>query len=193
MTPGLRPLTEEDLPLLASWLAAPHVQRWWREPHDLASVREAYLPMVTGSDPTEGLVVLLDGAAIGFVQRYRIADEPAWRRTLSGALGGPVDGAAGIDYLIGDVRRTGQGIGRTVIAELVGTVWERYEDASSVIVGLHQGNRASWRALEAAGFRRLWGGLLASDDPSDAAPQYLYGIERPPVDDRDGRARGLRR
>ena len=180
VTLDFRPLAEEDLPRLASWLESPHVRRWWPEAHDPASVRAAYLPMVVGSDPTEGLVVLRDGVAVGFVQRYRIADDPAWRRTLALALGGPVGRAVGINYLIGDERLVGRGLGRAVIAALVDSTWVRYADVPSIIVGVHQENRASWRALEGAGFRRLWGGRLESDDPSDAGPQYLYGVGRPP-------------
>jgi hypothetical protein len=41
-----------------------------------------------------------------------------------------------------------------------------------------QDNTASWRALEKAR-RRRWAVELASDDPSDEGPMYLYHRERP--------------
>ncbi|HWB36124.1 MAG TPA: hypothetical protein VHA75_08875 [Rugosimonospora sp.] len=40
-------------------------------------------------------------------------------------------------------------------------------------------NVASWRALERAGFSRLWAGQLDSDDPADAGPAYVYAVDRP--------------
>ena len=50
---------------------------------------------------------------------------------------------------------------------------------SAVVVAVQQANRASWRALEGAGFRRQWEGLLVTDDLSDQGPAYLYVRYRP--------------
>jgi aminoglycoside 6'-N-acetyltransferase len=47
-------------------------------------------------------------------------------------------------------------------------------------VAVQQENPASWRALEGAGFQRVWAGMLDSDDPSDQGPSYLYSMRRPP-------------
>jgi aminoglycoside 6'-N-acetyltransferase len=38
---SFRPVTEEDLPMLAGWLAEPHVAAWRDDPEvELASIRE---------------------------------------------------------------------------------------------------------------------------------------------------------
>jgi hypothetical protein len=47
-----------------------------------------------------------------------------------------------------------------------------------MIVALQQGNIASWKALEAVGFRRVWGGELVSSDPSDQGLSFIYVVDR---------------
>jgi aminoglycoside 6'-N-acetyltransferase len=42
-------------------------------------------------------------------------------------------------------------------------------------------NRPSWRALEKAGYRRTWSGLVDSGDPSDDGPSHVYVLDRPRV------------
>lgn len=172
---SFRPLTQDDLPLLAWWQARPHVARWWREDAGLAAVTARYLPCLDGRDPTELFVIQVDGSAAGFIQRYLVGDDPdGWAGVLR-ATGTPgVDGAFGIDYLIGDPGLTGRGIGSTAIAGFTRLAFERYPGASSALVAVSQDNTASWRALEKAGFGRCWAGELASGDPSDEGPMYLY-------------------
>ncbi len=174
---SFRPLSAGDVPKLAEWLAAPHVKEWWPEPHDLASVEERFLPLVEGVDTTEGFVILGNGSPIGYIQRYALADEPEWRKTVAVAAGAVE--AAGIDYLIGDPAMVGRGVGSEAIGVFVAGLWERYPDVSVVVVAVQQLNLASWRALEKAGFERAWAGNLDTDDPSDQGPAFLYTKVRP--------------
>jgi aminoglycoside 6'-N-acetyltransferase len=95
------PLQSQDLPLLATWLARPHVARWWREPSDLAEVSRRYGPLAEASDSTEAFVVHLSDRQIGYVQSYLIDEDPGWRETLRRALDHQ-DGGIGIDYFIGE-------------------------------------------------------------------------------------------
>jgi aminoglycoside 6'-N-acetyltransferase len=169
-------LQPTDLPLVATWLSRPHVERWWREPSDLATVEQNYRPMLNGSDQTEGFIVHLHGRQIGFVQRYLIADDADWRETVRSALG--EDGGIGIDYLVGEQDLVGKGLGRRMISEFVDDSWRRYPSVDRVVVALQQENIASWRALEACGFRRAWAGPLASSDPSDRGPSFIYVADR---------------
>jgi len=172
-----RPLTRDDLGQLSAWLAAPHVHRWWREPADVASVTARYGPAVDGEDPTELFVVELGGRSVGFVQRYRLDDDPAWAETLAVAqLPAP---AAGIDYLLGPPELTGRGLGPEMIARFLTATWRRHPDIVAVVADVDQDNRRSWRALEKAGFVRHWAGVLDSAEPSDAGPCYLYLCPRP--------------
>ncbi len=177
---SFRALEGSDLPLLADWIGRPHVAPWWREPADLASVESSYGPLLDGSDPTEGRVVLLEDRPIGFVQKYRIDDDPEWRSTIVSALGHP--GGIGIDYLIGEADLVGRGLGRQIVTALVDECWERYASEDRIVVALLQDNVASWKTLEACGFRRVWEGDLESTDPSDQGPSFIYVLDRPPRD-----------
>ena len=169
-----RPLAEEDLPALATWLAEPGVARWWREPSDLVSVRAKYAPRVLAAERTEVFVVLVDGHAAGIVQRYRAADDEDWQAILRAA--DPAIAAlrsAGIDYLIGVPELRGRGIGSALLAAFTDALLAEWVDVDAVVTSVLADNVASWRALEHAGFFRSWTGQLASDDPSDQGESYL--------------------
>ena len=119
---SFEPLRATDLPRLATWLSRSHVERWWREPYDITSVRRNYLPMVDGSDPTEAFIVNLSGRPMGYVQRYLIDDDPEWRATIRTVLGD--SSGIGIDYLIGEPDLVGKGIGRQMISQFVRDCWK---------------------------------------------------------------------
>jgi len=176
---AFRPLTRSDFPLLATWFAAPHVEPWWQEPFGPDDLETRYGPVVDGTDPTEVRIATLGGRPVGLAIRYRMADNDDWRTTLA-ATGAPLDGF-GIDYLIGDPDHIGRGVGTRMIAAMVADSWVRYPGCPTCVVGVHADNRRSWRALESVGFARVWSGALDSDDPSDAGPQVVYVLRRPPV------------
>ena len=162
---SFRPLALDDLRLVQRWLAEPHVARWWRSSATEEHVRAEYEPCIAGTDPTEVFVIELDEAPIGLIQRYLLADYPDWARALGIAEG------AGIDYLIGEGRFTGTGIGTRCIRAFTQHVFERYPEAPLVTADPQQDNAASWRALEKAGFERVFAGQLESDHPSDSGPR----------------------
>jgi aminoglycoside 6'-N-acetyltransferase len=173
-----RPCTPDDLPLLAGWLARPHVARWWRQDPGLEAVEARYRPSLDGRDPTELFILEAATAPAGFFQRYLIADNPQWAATLCGTGQPDVASAIGIDYLIGDAGLTGRGLGTIAITDFTRLALARYPAAGLVAVDVLQDNIASWRVLEKAGYRRCWAGELASDDPSDEGPAYLYRRDR---------------
>jgi aminoglycoside 6'-N-acetyltransferase len=175
---AFRPCTRDDLVLVGEWLARPHVARWWGEDAAPAAVEARYLPSLDGRDPTELLILEAAGTPVGFFQRYLVADHPSWRDTLRGTGQPDTDQAAGIDYLIGNEALTGRGLGTAAVTRFTWLAFARYPAARLVAAAVAQDNRASWRALEKAGYRRCWAGELDSDDPSDQGPMYLYRCER---------------
>jgi aminoglycoside 6'-N-acetyltransferase len=164
--------------MLAEWLAAPHVEEWWREPYDVASIEARYGPCVDRVDPTEVFVVEHSGHSLGLIQRYRIDDDPNWSASL--AVAGIPAASAGIDYLIGVETMTGEGLGPLIIDKFVDDTWRIYGDISAIVVAVDQENKRSWRALEKCGFRRIWTGTLESEDPSDPGTSFVYSLEREP-------------
>lgn len=179
-TPALsfRPLARPDLVTLSQWLTEPHVARWWRDPSDTASIEAAYVPCIDGEDPTEMFILEADGRDAGLFQRYLIADEPDWAAALRASRSVAAD-AAGIDYLIGDPAMTGRGLGAAAIRQFTALTFDRYQGATEAAAAPQQANVPSWRALERAGYSRAWAGQLATDDPSDAGPAYVYISRRP--------------
>jgi aminoglycoside 6'-N-acetyltransferase len=136
------------------------------------------------------LVIELGGRPVGIIQRYLLADYPAWAAALD------LRDAVGIDYYLGDPDLTGRGVGSRAIAGVARATLIRYGEAAQVVAAPQQDNIASWRALERAGFERIWAGQLDSDDPSDAGPAFVYSLRRdrlPPRRSRPLGATGRRR
>ena len=74
----------------------------------------------------------------------------------------------------------GVGLGPVIVDSFTVSTFERYGDIDQVAVAVQQANRRSWRALEKAGYDRVYAGTIDSDDPSDAGPSYTYLRRRPP-------------
>ena len=92
-------------------------------------------------------------------------------------VGAPPDEVS-IDYLIGEPDAAGRGLGSEMIRRFAAGLWERYPRAPSAIVAVLADNPASWRALEKAGFARIWSGPARSDYGTDE-PTHIYRLPRP--------------
>jgi aminoglycoside 6'-N-acetyltransferase len=156
------------------WINSPHVARWWDGEADMHSVTEKYEPRVQNDSPTTVFVIQLGAQPVGFIQCYRHKDYPDWDRAVG------IGAAAGIDYLIGDPSCIGKGIGSRAIRAMTKIVFDMYSDVDVVVSAPQRDNRASWRALEKAGFTRVSERKLDSDCPSDSDISYIYEIRRTP-------------
>ncbi|ANY10311.1 acetyltransferase [Pseudonocardia sp. HH130630-07] len=164
--------------MLRAWLAEPHVHRWWFHDTGPGAVERDFGPAMRGEEPAEDLVVELGGEPVGLLQRCRWQDYPEYVAEVEPYVVLP-PGAVTIDYLIGSPGLVGRGLGPRMIAGAVAGVWERYPDAPAVVVPVVAVNRASWRALEKAGFRRVATGDLAPDNPADPPLHVILRIDRP--------------
>ena len=174
---GLRPLTRDDLPALARWLAEPLVARWWSE-NTPDRVEEDFGRHLEGTS-TEYLVVVVDGVDAGMLQRYPLSADPAGVDELTAGGVEVPDGAWSMDYLIGVPTARGRGIGAAMAARAVAEIWSRHADASCVIVPVNAENPRSWGALLRAGFRRLPDAELTPDNPGDTPLHAICRIDRP--------------
>ncbi|MFC7344152.1 GNAT family N-acetyltransferase [Saccharopolyspora griseoalba] len=172
-----RRLAEPDFPLLRRWLQQPHVSRWWNHETSAEAVARDFGPAARGAEPAEDLLVLLDGEPVGLVQRCRYGDYPEHLAELAPILAVDVE-AVSLDYLIGEPRWTGRGLGPRIIRAIVRATWTDYPAAPSVVVPVSVHNRASWRALEKAGFARVAEGELTPDNPVDDRRHYVYAVDR---------------
>lgn len=167
-------LARADLSLLHGWLLAPHVRAWWRgKAPTRQDIEQKYGPQVDTTDPTRNFIFRLEDTPVGMIQCYRHADYPDWDRTIG------IHAAAGIDYLIGEPDRCGQGVGSAAIAAFTTVVFDLYLDIAVIVSAPQKDNRASCRALEKTGFSLLHERALDSDDPSDAGISAVYALPRP--------------
>ncbi len=172
-----RPMTREDIPLFAQWLQTEHVARWWRNPLDLEDVERKYGPRADGTDPTKMYIVEGPEKPIGMIWFHLLSDERKWAEDNREAVPNAT-GVGGIDYIIGDANFIGRGVGTFMIKTFVQKIFNEHPDVRSIISDPQQENIASWKALEKAGFVRIFAGMLVSDDPSDSGPSYIYEINR---------------
>jgi len=173
-----RRVTAADLGLLRDWLARPHVRRWWHHETSAAAVERDFGPATRGEEPSEDLLVSLDGRPFGLVQRCRLIDYPEYLAELRALVPTP-DDAITLDYLVADPDETGRGLGPVMLARIVERSWADHLSATCVLVPVVAANRASWRALEKAGFTRVAEGDLEPDNPIDAPLHYVYRVDRP--------------
>jgi len=174
----LRRLARADFALLRGWLARPHVARWWNHDPSAQAVEADFGAAADGADPTQLFVVLDGGRPVGLLQRYAFADNPDYAAELARLVALPRD-ALGIDYLLGEPDALGRGLGTSMLRAAAAQTWRDCPSASAVVVAVNAANRASWRALERAGFERVAEGPLEPDNPIDSRAHYVYRIERP--------------
>ncbi|MDN5930223.1 MAG: acetyltransferase [Pseudonocardia sp.] len=173
-----RPVSPADFPLLARWLAQPHVARWWNHETSAEAVERDFGPTARGEEPAEDLLALLDGRPIGLAQRSRISDYPEDHEAFA-ALTPVPDGAMTIDYLIGEPEIVGGGTGTRMIVSLLESTWRAHPAATCVIVAVAAANVASWRACEKAGLARIAEGEMEPDNPVDDRWHVVHRIDRP--------------
>jgi aminoglycoside 6'-N-acetyltransferase len=140
---AFRRMTSADLPLMAAWLAAPHVARWWGDPADELRDVEANLTSAT----VEPFIMLLDGEPVGYMQSYDIHaedDHPSQDQP---------PGSIGIDMSIGRAELIGQGHGPRFTDAFVREIFAR--GAPRVVIDPDPTNAAAIRAYAKAGFRPL--------------------------------------
>ena len=175
---SFRPLGRNDFPVLCGWLSQAHVARWWADDASPEGVEADYGGVIDGAEPAEVFIAHRGGSAIGMVQRLRLADYPHYLREIEAIVPIPSQSWS-IDFLVGDPTCTGQGWGSGMIGAFTARLWSDHAPAPAIVVPVHASNRASWRALERAGYERIGTGLLEPDNPADNRKHYLYRANRP--------------
>lgn len=138
-----RAVTEDDLPMIAGWLAKPHLAEWWGDPAtEIASIQGHI-----DSDSVEPLIVELNGRAIAYLQSYdpHLEDDHPYADQPFGTLG--------IDISIGVPELLGLGHGSAIVRQFIEMLFE--EGAVRVIIDPHPDNARAIRAYERAGFREI--------------------------------------
>jgi aminoglycoside 6'-N-acetyltransferase-1b/aminoglycoside 6'-N-acetyltransferase-2 len=148
-----RPLTEDDLPLLHRWLNAPHVLEWWGRGHDAAptldDVRMTYLPRLDDASRVQSFIALLDREPLGYVQSYTPfgCGDGWWEDETD-------PGARGMDQLLGEGARLGQGLGTRMVAAFARLLFED-PGVTKIQTDPHPMNVRAIRCYEKVGFCKV--------------------------------------
>lgn len=164
----LQPLVEDDLAVLSGFLASPHVARWWHQDASPEAVRAAYLPYLSGDDPTVILLAIDGQRPVGLGQWYLWDDNPQARD----AYGIP-SGTVGLDYLVGHAHDCDRGMGTRLLGALVEAA-----PALPVWVTPEAANEPSRRVLEKNGFELMAVKQCEVPEEPWAGPTALYRLLR---------------
>lgn len=147
MSIDLVPWPEGEPERLETWIAAPHVARWWKPPWTepvIAALRQGRAV----PDWIRAWRIDLDGRPVGYAQDYDLArDRGAWA-----AEDGVGPGARGIDLLIGEPDALNRKHGRMAIRALAARLFAE-PGVDRLVTDPHPDNWACIIAFKRAGFR----------------------------------------
>jgi RimJ/RimL family protein N-acetyltransferase len=145
---GFRSLDADDMQQLFLWLLRPHVAKWYAPaPSSFAEVVAKYRPRTTPGNVVHAFVIELEGAAIGYIQTYAVRDFADYAEALG--LG---DGVAAVDVFIGEEPLVNRGFGPAAVERFVEEVVFADAAVRTCVASPAEGNVASIRAFEKAGF-----------------------------------------
>lgn len=168
-------MTRADLPLLGTWLREPIVAEWWHDDPDPEALERQYGDALDDRDPTVLRIGEVDGVTAGFVQWYRLADEPEYAAALSPFLPVP-DAAWSLDYLVGVPELRRRGVGTALVLAALAEL-----GTAPVVVPVQAGNLASVATLRRAGFTVAAEALLEPDNPAHGREHLVLvrGVQVP--------------
>ncbi|MEV0598836.1 GNAT family N-acetyltransferase [Streptomyces sp. NPDC050315] len=141
------PQTEgADLDLVHSWMQQPHVEAFWHQawPHERWA--EEIAGQLAGDHSLPALISH-EGSPLAFVEIYRVQRD----RLAEHYPYGPHD--LGVHIAIGDVTRTGKGLGRRALRALAEGLLAADPACPRVVAEPDIRNEPSLKAFHAAGFR----------------------------------------
>ncbi len=143
-------ISEEDIPLLYSWLKEPHVSKWWPTP-EKDEFYEKFLQRIRSKD-TVGYLVLFNSKPIGYIQYYKIdrslEKAGSWLPELP-------ENTVGTDQFIGDKDFIGKGYGTLFVKEFIKYLKNLEPELTTVIVDPEPDNIAAIRCYEKVGFKNV--------------------------------------
>jgi RimJ/RimL family protein N-acetyltransferase len=151
------------------WLLRPHVSKWYSPaPSSFVEVVAKYGPRTHAGNVVRAYIIEVDGALAGYIQTYAVRDFPDYAASL-----GCGDGVAAVDLFIGEQALLNRGLGASALERFVDDVVFAGEDVSACVANPSEGNAASIRAFEKAGFVR-WKTVR----PEGAEPECVLRKDR---------------
>lgn len=173
---AFRPLASADFPTITRWLGDPEVATWWPEENlSLESVTGKYQPMVSGTDPVRGFIIVLNGHDAGFIQAYRIDDHPDYARQMD-----LPSGAVATDLFLGEADARGKGWATPLLRQFVEQIVFGEYAADLAVIAPAPTNLRAIHVYEQVGFRWLKTvPIVDEDNPLDSGDEYVMTLPRP--------------
>ena len=140
------PFNESHLAILRQWLNKDHVKPHWQEPEGADALKEKFLKTMPARS-VHSFVFTEGGEPVGYIQYYEAC------KVGGGWWPDERPGVFGIDLMIGDSARIGQGLSTVIILEFLKFVQGR-EKVREFIIDPDATNQRAIRAFEKAGFLR---------------------------------------
>jgi len=146
-----RPVTSDDLPLLAVWMARPHWRKWWGEPEtELGYIRD----MIEGRDTTRPFIFQVEGIDKGYIQVWYVKDQlgPEVVADYPWVVLLPKD-AVGVDLSIADGEELSRGLGTMVLQAFVRKLQQ--DGHERILIDPDPVNLRAVKAYRKAGFTEM--------------------------------------
>jgi aminoglycoside 6'-N-acetyltransferase len=140
---ALRAFEAADLPMMAEWLATPHLRQWWGDPaEELALVTEDL-----DNPLMDQQIGLLGPRAFAYLQSYPCHEWPGGAPQFEDRP----QGSHSVDMCVGPPDMLGQGHGAAILRLYAKTLLSR--GATDVVIDPDPGNERAVRCYRRAGFR----------------------------------------
>jgi len=147
---AFRALHVDDMLQLFLWLLRPHVCKWYApSPSSFVEVVAKYGPRTSAGNVVRAYIIEIDGKDAGYIQTYAVRDFPDYAAAL-----GCGDGVAAVDLFIGEEPLLHRGFGANVVERFVDDVVFAQPSVRACVASPVEGNMASIRTFEKAGFAR---------------------------------------
>ncbi|MGH8793185.1 MAG: GNAT family N-acetyltransferase [Stackebrandtia sp.] len=135
-----------ELDTVREWMRRPHVEEFWHQAWDRQRWQDEWRDQLAGDHVTP-CVASYEDELLAYVEIYRVS-----RDVLAGHYSvEPHD--VGVHLAVGDVARTGRGLGRRLLRELSTSLLEADPRCVRVVAEPDVRNAPSVKAFTAAGFR----------------------------------------
>lgn len=177
----IRPLAQEDAPLLLRWLQDPENLRWWEGESAVFTPTRIQEDFYTEEPFLRRCMVEYEGRVIGYVQVQKLDEALCAEYQYPH----PELICFGIDQFIGEPSFRNRGIGRRFLRLLLDHL-ERDEGAQAVVLDPHADNPRAIRCYEACGFQKIK--FLPAHELHDGemVDCWLMERRRAPVGTREG-------
>ncbi|HEU0165478.1 MAG TPA: GNAT family N-acetyltransferase, partial [Thermomicrobiales bacterium] len=149
-------------------------------------VEARYATRIAGTDTTRSFIIEIDGEPAGYIQCYRLVDEPEYLRQLELPL--PLHrNAVGTDLFIGEPARRNHGWGVPILRAFHRRIVFGEMRADPAIIAPEPGNARAIKVYERVGFR--WFRTVPIEDiehPENSGDEYVMILSRSMFERHDG-------